>query len=117
MLSYSFFNYIIKCLFLLKIENVKAQMGICRRFQHLAAMYEDDFPPELLTLGKTKDRTLYISGFIGVSFLDHGNAPLQVERYISMYQSMHVSRNNLLFSESIYLIKLRLLYMATRERI
>ena len=35
-------------------------MGIGSWFQNLAAMYENDFSPELLTLGKTKEKTVFL---------------------------------------------------------
>ena len=77
MFSSSVFTNDMKCFFIIE-GNCKgfsvARMGIGSWFQNLAAMYENDLSPELLTLGRTKDSSNTISGVIRVSFLDHGDA-------------------------------------------
>ena len=91
MFSSSVFTNDIKCFFIneRKCKGFSvARMGIGSWFQNLAAIYENDLSPELLTLGNQRENT--ISGVL-VSFLDHGNSLPQVQRSISMNQSMHVS--------------------------
>ena len=53
------------CVFLSLSENVKGfqllEWGLIGSwFQNLAEMYENDWSPELLTLGRTKEKTLLL---------------------------------------------------------
>ena len=63
MFSSSIFTNDIKCFFINDRECKGfsvARMGIGSWFQNLAAIYENDLSPELLTLSRTKERTLFL---------------------------------------------------------
>ena len=81
---------------------VRMEIGIW--FQYLAAMYENDLPPELLTLVWTKQWTLF-------PVLECCSWIMVEMPSLQKYQSMNVSWNNLLYTESnresFYPIKFR----------